>query len=154
MTRARGQQCAPVVLGEFLVGSVGLGVVGVGVLDQRAGLIRHDQARHAADELERADLGADPVGGGLAQRGARVGVVRRPERGHEDLRRGDLAGARVDEGYAVAGVVHEQLLAGDMDLAHRALQALRERAVLDAKACVLVGQRALVAEIAGVLFPQ
>jgi hypothetical protein len=40
----------------------------------------------------------------------------------------------------IAGVVDEQLLAGDVDLAHRALLAQSELAVLDAEARVLVGQ--------------
>ena len=43
--RARGQHRTAVVLGEFLIGAVGLGVVAVGGLDQRAGLVGHDQAR-------------------------------------------------------------------------------------------------------------
>ena len=150
MRRARSQQCAAVVLGEFLVAAVGLGVVAVGGLDQRAGLVGHDQARHAADELQGQHLGADPVCGGLARRGAGEGVVRRAQRSHEDLRLADLAGGRIDDGHRAAGIVDEQLLAGDMDLAHRALLGHSERAVLDAKTRVLVGQRV----VAGVLLPQ
>jgi len=129
---------------------VRFGFVAVGTLDQRARLIRHDQARHAADELEREHLGADPVGGGLARGRARERVVRRAERGHEDLCGGDLAGKGVDDGHRRAGIVDEQLLAGEVDLAHRAQLALRELAVLDAEAGVLVGQRV----VAGVLLPQ
>ena len=104
----------------------------------------------AADELQRLHLRADPVGGGLARRGASVGVVRCAERGYEDLGLGDLASGGVDDGHGGAGVVDEQLLAGDVDLAHRALLALGELGVLDTKARVLVGQR--VAR--GVLLPQ
>ena len=150
MPRACGEQRAAVVLGKFLVGSIGFGVVAVWILDQRAGLVGHNQARRATEEFERAHLGADPVSRGLARSGAGVGVVRCAERGHEDLGRGDRAGGRVNQRHGVAAVVHEELLAGDVDLAHRALQALRERAVLDAKARVLVRQRV----VAGVLLPQ
>ena len=150
MRRAGSQDRAAVVTSEFLVGAVGLGVVAVGGLDERAGLVGHDQAGHAADELQGLHLRADPVGGGLSRRGAGVGVVRCAQRGHEDLGLGDLAGGGVDDGHGVTGVVDEQLLAGDVDLAHRALLGLGELAVLDAKARVLVGQR--VAR--GVLLPQ
>mmetsp|Transcript_6076 Transcript_6076/g.24370 ORF Transcript_6076/g.24370 Transcript_6076/m.24370 type:complete len:788 (+) Transcript_6076:480-2843(+) len=150
MSRASSQDRAAVVTSEFLVGSVGFGVVAVGGLDERARLVGHDQAGHAADELQRLHLRADPVGGGLARRGAGVGVVRRAQRGHEDLGLRDLAGGRVNDGHGVAGVVDKQLLAGNVDLAHRALLALGELGVLDAKARVLVGQR--VAR--GVLLPQ
>ena len=104
----------------------------------------------AADELQRLHLRADPVGGGLARRGAGERVVRRTQRGHEDLRLGDLTGAGVNDRYGGAGVVDEQLLAGDVDLAHRALLALRELAVLDAEAGVLVG----LGVGRGVLLPQ
>ena len=150
MSRARSQHSAAVVTSEFLVGTVRFGVVAVGRLDERAGLVGHDQTGHAADEFQRLHLRADPVGGGLPRRGAGVGVVRCAQRGHEDLGLGDLAGGRVDDGHGVAGVVDEQLLAGDVDLAHRALLATGELGVLDAKARVLVGQR--VAR--GVLLPQ
>ena len=140
--------------GEFLVGAVRFGVVAVGRLDERTGLVGHDQTGHAADELQRLHLRDDPVGGGLARRGAGVGVVRRPERGHEDRGPRDLAGGGVDDGHGVAGVVDEQLLPGDVDLAHRALLGLGELAVLDAEAGVFVGQRALVTDARGVLLPQ
>jgi hypothetical protein len=50
----------------------------------------------------------------------------------------------------LASVVHEQLLAGDVDLAHRALQARGPGAVLHAKGGVLVGQGV----VALVLLPQ
>jgi len=148
--RTGGQQRAAVVLGKLLVAAVGLGVVSVGVLDQGASLVGHDQTRHTAQELKGADLGANPVGGGLARRGTGKGVVRRPQRGHEDLRRTDLARGRIDDGHGLTGVVHKQLLTGHMALAHRALEALREQAVFDAKAGVLVGL--LIAT--GVLLPQ
>ena len=150
MTRPCGEHRAAVVARKLLVGPVGLGIVAVGPLDQRAGLVRHDEPGCAADEFERQHLGADPVLGGLARGGAGEGVVRCAERGHEDLGLGDLAGDRVDDGHRAAGVVDEQLLAGDMDLAHRALLALGELAVLDAKTGVLVGQRV----VARVLLPQ
>jgi hypothetical protein len=139
--RPRSEYRAAVVTRKFLVRPFGVGVVAVGGLDERAGLVGNDQAGHTADELQGLHLRADPVDSGLARRGAGVDVVRRAQRGHEDLRPGDLAGGRIDNRHGGAGVVDEQLLAGDVDLAHRALLAQRELAVLDTEACVLVGQR-------------
>jgi hypothetical protein len=148
--RARRQHRTAVVPGELLVGPTGFGVVAAGRLDQRARLVGHDELGHPADELQRQHLCADPVLGGLARRGAGKGVVRRPEHGHEDLGPGDLAGGGVDHRHGVAGVVDEQLLAGDMHLAHGAQLGLGELAVLHAEAGVLVGQRVG----AGVLLPK
>ena len=86
----------------------------------------------------------------LARRGAGECVVRRTQCGDEDLGLSDLACGGVDDGHGAARVVDEQLLTGDVDLAHRALLGRRERAVLDAKTRVLVGQ-----QVAGrVLLPQ
>ena len=150
MTWSRGQHRAVIVLGELVVDPVGFGVVAAGGLDQRAGLIGHDQPDHTTEELQRLHLRVDPVGGGLSRRGTGIGVVRRAQRGHEDLGLCDLAGEGVDDGHRAAGIVHEQLLAGDVDLAHRALLATSKLAVLDAEARVLVSQR--VAR--GVLLPQ
>ena len=64
--------------------------------------------------------------------------------------RADLPGGRVGDRHRLPGVVDEQLLAGDVDLAHRALEGARPVAVLDAKTGVLVRQRVA----AGVLLPQ
>jgi hypothetical protein len=139
-----------VVRRELLDQPTGDGVVAVGPGDQCPGLIGHDQAGHAADELQRVDDGADPVGGGLRGRSAGVGVVRRAQHRHEDLGAADLAGGGVHDGHGLAGVVHEQLLAGDVGLAHRALQTGGPGAVLHAVGGVLVGQ--VVAPL--VLLPQ
>ncbi len=148
--RACGQQGAAVMAGELLVRAVGQRVVGVGMFDQRARLVGHDQPRHAAEEFQRLHLRADPVGGGLARCGTGVRVARRPQRGHEDLRGADLTGGRIGDRHGLPGVVDKQLLARLMHLAHGALEALRPRAVLDAKTRVLVGLRVT----AGVLLPQ
>jgi hypothetical protein len=90
----------------------------------------YQQAWAAPIKFERLCLRADPVGRGLTRCGAGEAVVRRAEGSHEDLRLGDLAGGRVDDRHRAAGVVDEQLLAGDVDLAHRALLGARELAVL------------------------
>jgi hypothetical protein len=150
MTGARRQHRHAVVGGELLDQPAGDGVVAVGPGDQCPGLVGHDQPGHAADELQRVDDGADPVGGRLGGGGAGIGVVRCTQHRHEDLRAADLAGGGVHDGHGLAGVVHEQLLAGDVGLAHRALQPGGPGAVLHAVGGVLVGQSV----VALVLLPQ
>ena len=144
------QQGAAVVGGEFVVQAVGLWVVALGVLDQGAGLVGHDQSRHTTEELQRLNLGTDPVDRGLARGGTGVGVVRRSKGGHEDLCSGDLAAGGINNRHSLTGVVDEQLLTGNMGLAHGTLQAHRPLSVLDAKAGVLVGQKVVF----GVFLPQ
>ena len=138
------------MVAELLDQPAHAGLVAIGLRDQCARLIGHDQARHAADELQCADERADPVGRRLRRGGAGVGVVRRTQRCHEDLCGANLTGGRVDDGHRLAGVVGEELVAADVDLAHRALQAFGPIAVLDAEARVLVRQCVGL----GVLLPQ
>lgn len=61
-------------------------------------------------------MGGNPVGQPLAQGRRGEGVVRRPQHGDEDLGGVNRPGLGIDEIDAVAGVVHEQPLAGGVDL--------------------------------------
>jgi hypothetical protein len=151
------------VTSKLVVGAVGFGVVAVGRLDERAGLVGHDQSGHAADELQGLHLRADPVGGGLPRRGAGVGVVRSAQGGHEDLGLSDLTGDRVDDGHGVAGVVDKQLLAGAVFLPQDDFLPLEPAAVKVAEARIPVSVRVLLAillpeqlqgdELVGLQFP-
>ena len=134
------QQGAAVVGGEFFVQAVVLRVVAAGVFDQGAGLVGHDQAWCTTEMLQCQHLSANPVGCGLARRGTGEGVVRCAQGGDEDLRFGDLPCDGINQGNSLTGVVHEQLLAANVDLAHGAFEAHGPFAVLDAKAGVLEGQ--------------
>ena len=154
VSRAGREHRHVVVIAELFDQAVGRRLVAVGPGDQGARLVRHDQARHAADELQRIDDRAHPVGAVLRGRGARVGVVRRAQHRHENLCAADLAAGRIDDGHRLAGVVDEQALAGDVGLAHRALERGNPGAVLDAEARVLVGRRVRVDELALVFLPQ
>ena len=126
----------------------GLRLVAVGIGDQRPGVVRDHQLRHALDVFERTHESLDPVGERLARRGAGERVARGTERGDEDLRA--LTGLTV--GDALAGVVDEQLLAGAVDLAHRTAQARHEVAVALRELRVLVRRLARVRR--DVLLPQ
>ncbi len=93
-----------------------------------------------------------PVHLGLARRGARVGVVRGAEGRDENVRLADLAGGGVDHRQRRPGVVDEQLLAGAVLLAHRALEGTGVAAVMLDELGIAVGR--LVGMSGGVLLPQ
>ena len=93
----------------------------------------------------------EPVPEPLRVAGFRVGVVRCPQHCHKDLCLTDLARAWTDDGQRRAAVVDKALLAGLVQLAHRALLALAPLAVALAVLRVAV---AAVRILAGVLLPQ
>jgi len=96
----------------------GLGDAGLQIVADRL-------PRGAAEIGEGADMRADPVRQLLAPRRLGVGEARRAQGGDEYLDRDDLAGAGVDHLGGATGEIDKQLLAGDMDLAHRRLQPAR-----------------------------
>ena len=116
-------------------GAVMAGKVGIGAVDHRlvkaspgdAGLeiVAHRLPGSAAEIGECAHVRADPVRQALAQARFGVGVVRGAEHGDENLRRAHLASEPIDHLHGVAGIIDEQLLAGDMDLAQGRLEAAR-----------------------------
>jgi hypothetical protein len=84
-----------------------------------------------------------PVGQALAPASLGVGVVRSPEHGDEDVRLAHLAGGGVDHRHGVAGEVDEQLLAGDVRLAHGGGDASAPGDVEAAEPAVAVAVRML-----------
>jgi len=137
--------------GKFGDRPLQLGIVAVGLADQGARVVGHDQFGNAADEVQRPADAAEPVGLRFCSRRAGVGVVRGAEDSDEDVRPPDLAATGIDDRHGVAGEVDEQFLAGAMGLPHRALQALDILAVELAEARILVGRLALCLPI---FFPQ
>lgn len=106
------------------VAAVDLRIVEARLDDSRLGIVRHDQRRHAADRLERADMSADPIGQALRPGRLRIGQARGAQHRDEDLRSAPLTGEAIDHHRdAVARIVHEQLVAGGVRLAHRHRQA-------------------------------
>ena len=116
-------------------GAVMPGQVGIGPIDHRlvkaglgdAGLeIVADRLPGGAAEIRKgADMRGDPVRQLLAPHRLGVGEARRAQDGDKDLHRDHLAGATIDDLAGAAGEIDEQLLAGDMRLAHRRLQPAR-----------------------------
>ena len=149
--RARRHHGQAVVGREFFEQAVRGGLVAVGTGHECARLVRHQQAGHAADELQRGDDAGRPVGGLLAGGGAGIGVVRCPQHRHKHLGLANLASACIHDRQALAGVVHKQLVAGLVVLAHGALQAPGPGLVLLAEGAVLVS---LPGVLVLVLLPQ
>ena len=116
-----GRQDGGVVMRRHLgIGAVDLRLVEAGLDDGDLGVVRHQQLRHAADRLEGAGMGADPVAEPLRPGRLGVGEVRGAQDRDEDLRRPGLAGQPVDDHrHRVAGIIDEQLVAAGMGLAHR-----------------------------------
>ena len=92
LARSRRQDADAVMGGHHPVAAVDLGVVERGLVDAALQIVGHDQARHAAEEAEHADMGADPVRQRLRPGRLGVGEVRGAEHGDEDLRLADFAG--------------------------------------------------------------
>ena len=86
-SRPRRQNGGVVMRRHLGVGSIDLRLVETGLDHGGLGVVRHQQMRHAADHLEGADMGADPVGQRLRPARLGKGEVRRAEHGDEDLRR-------------------------------------------------------------------
>lgn len=142
--RASRHDGQAVVRREFFEQAVRGGLVAVGAGHEGARLVGHQQAGHAADELQRSDDADHPIGGLLTGGSAGVGVVRCAQHGHEDLGLTYLAGAGIHNGHRLAGVVDKQLVAGLVGLAHGALEAPGPGLVLLAEGAVLVGLAAVL----------
>ena len=112
-----GQDGATIVLGEFRVSRVDLGLVEAGLLDAALKIVRRKDMRGASKVLEGAHMRSDPVGQALGEAGFGAGKVRVPPHCHKQMRPDQFAGLRIDEVQPVA-IVHEYLLAGAVFLAH------------------------------------
>ena len=68
------------------VGAIDLRLVEAGLDHGDLGVVRHQQLRHAADRLEGAGVGADPVGERLGPARLGIGEVGGAQDGDENLR--------------------------------------------------------------------
>ena len=132
----RGQYRHAVVADEVVVGRIQVRLVAMGAADRGAQIVGDHQLRHTAEELEGAHVRRRPVGQRLRPRRLGEGVARRPEHGHEDLCLSQLTGLAVHHRDCLPGVVHEQLLARAVLLAHHHVELRRPGPVLLAEPTV------------------
>lgn len=114
-------------------GAVMAGEIGIGPIDHRlviaspgdTGLqiVAHRLPGHAAEIGKCPNVRGDPVRQALAEAGFGVGVVRGAEHGDEDLRTAHCTAEPVNHLHRVTGIVDEQLLAGDVNLAQGRFEA-------------------------------
>jgi hypothetical protein len=110
--------------GHVEVALVDLGLVAMSVSHRDARVVRHHDFGHAAIEVEGVHVSHDPGRQLLGSQGLRVDVAAGAQRTDEDLGLADLLfGLAVVEGDGLTGDVDEQLLAGDVLLAHDQVQA-------------------------------
>jgi hypothetical protein len=144
---ARWQHRGAIVTREVQHRGIGLGLVAVGLGDESARVVGHDQVRHRAHEGDRAHHALDPVVELLRRGGAGEGVA-----GSAHGRDEDLSATALAQPQRRAGVVHEQLLASTPVLAHRALEPSAEYLVMLAELGVAPGAATGVG--LGVFLPQ
>ena len=123
LARAGRQDADAVMRRHHAVAAVDLGVVERRLVDPGLQIIGHDEAGHAAQEPEHADMGPDPIRQRLGPGGLGIGVVRRPEHGDEDLGFAHDTRLGIDDPDLLARVIDEHLVAGGVVLAHHRRQA-------------------------------
>ena len=149
-TDAGRQHGGAVVGGHLLIGPIDAGLVATSCGHPGPQIIADQQLRCATQERKRIDVCADPVGKPFAPTGLRVGVVGGSQHRDEDVRPALLPGHPIEHRDGVAGVVHEQLLAGDMRLAHRCADAAAPVDVQIAEPAIAI----TIAELSAVFLPQ
>ena len=138
LSRPRRHDGGAVVGRHVGIGPVDLGIVKAGPDDAGLEVIRYHLSRHAAEIGKGAGMGADPVGQALGPGRLGVAHARRSQGGDEDLDLADLAGQGIDHLGRGAGVIDEQLLAGNMGLAHGGIELALPGPVEVAEAAVAV----------------
>src|SRR6202041_2688363 len=109
LPRPRWQDGGSVIGRHLGVGAVDLRVVAAGLDDGGLGVVWHDEFGNAADRLEGAHVGVDPVGQRLRPGRLGEGEARRAQYRDKDLRHADFAGKPIDDDRdAVAGIIDEQ----------------------------------------------
>jgi len=138
-TYPRRQDRRAVMRRQIAVGRVDPRLIPVRPQHTGAQVVRHDLARHAAQEVQRAHVRTDPVRQALRPARLGVGIVRRAQHGDEHLRRAQLAGAAVHHLHRLPGVVDEQPFTGSVHLPHGRRQPGLPAAVQLAPAAVPAG---------------
>jgi hypothetical protein len=115
---ARRYHRGAVVGCHLLVAAVDSRLVAASGGDAGLEVVADQLPRGAAEEAEGVDVTADPVRQTLAPADLRIGQAGGAEHGHENLGCPHLAGRRVDHRQGLPGEIDEQLVAGQVGLAH------------------------------------
>jgi hypothetical protein len=118
LSGTRRQNRGAIVGGQVGIGAVDRRLEPAGLADRALQVVGHDRLGHPADEGQGPNVAADPIGQLLAPGRLGVGEVGSAEHGDEDLGLPNLTGRQVDYLDGLAGVVDEQLVAGDVVLSH------------------------------------
>ena len=135
---ARGHHGRAVMLGELEIGAIDAGLVAACLGDAAAEVIGHEDRRRATEELDHPHVGSDPRGEILGRTGFGIHVAARAERADEQFHGPDLARRDVVDHRPLAREVHEGLLAGAVDLAHRGRQGPRPVVIVPAELAVAI----------------
>jgi hypothetical protein len=107
---------------HFLVRTLQFGLVAVGFRHSDSGIVRHQNCRRMSIERQHPHVATEPVRERGGARRLRIRVATRPESADKDRGAVRLLAARAVNRNGGARVIDEQLLAGIVTLAHRALQ--------------------------------
>jgi len=121
----------------FLIGSIQFRFPVTRLVDSGLPLIRHDQSRSAAEEIQRAGVGTDPIRQTASPRGFGVGVAAGAQHRYEDIGGTALAGRRIDYADRVAGVIDKGLFTGPVFLPQHHIQMPGPFAILLAEPTVV-----------------
>ena len=133
LSHARRQKRAPIVLRKLLVGAVHLRLKPVCCGHARLEVVRGNQVRQSAEEVEGMDMGVNPLRQLLRRAGLGEGAITLPQHRHKYLRRSHLAGCAVHHGHGVVAVIQKQFVTRLMLLTHRQVQRAAPLAVANAK---------------------
>src|ERR1017187_6750113 len=128
--------------GQFLVGALQVRLVAIRARDPNLRVVGYQDRRGRAIKLQRPHVARESVRQRLAARGLRVDTAARAHRTDKQMRPERLLAARPVDRHRTPSVIDKQLLAGEVPLAHRALQALLPGTVDLAERAAAVGRRA------------
>jgi hypothetical protein len=112
MPNASRDHGGSVMLSEFQVSGVDVRFIPAGLADPCLEIVRDKDLRHPLEELEGMHMRSDPGGQILGGGGFSEGIAAGSEGGDKDLSLGDLTRCRINDGDCLAGIIHEELLAG------------------------------------------
>jgi len=112
MSDASRDHGGSIVLSELQISGVDIRFIPARLADPCFEIIRDKDLRHPLKELEGMHMRSDPGGQILGSGGFCEGIAAGSEGGDKDLSLGDLTGGRINDGDRLAGIIHEELLAG------------------------------------------